>query len=105
MNISATSIRNKEVNLDLDDLKKLLSYVIYPNFLRGFEALSVMIVCVRGEVHQHDAYVHQGKPYISIALDYDTVTGLSYEVITVLCKQKLRAYLDTLSGLPERKVV
>ena len=104
MNISATSIRNKEVNLDLDDLKKLLSFVIYPDYLHEFEAFSVMIVCVRGEVHQHDAYIHQGKPYVSIALDYDAVAGLSYEELTVICKRELAAYLNTLPGLPERKV-
>ncbi|MCB0565151.1 MAG: hypothetical protein KDD01_12315 [Phaeodactylibacter sp.] len=105
MKVETTSITFTGVNICHNDLRKLLLQVIYPDYLHGFETLSVMIVCVRGETHQHDAYVHQGKPYISIALDYDTVTGLSYEVITVLCKQKLRAYLDTLSGLPERKVV
>ncbi|MCB0598521.1 MAG: hypothetical protein H6557_19385 [Lewinellaceae bacterium] len=104
MKISATSIRNKEVNLDLDDLKKLLSFVIYPDYLHEFETLSIMIVCVRGEVHQHEAYIHQGKPYVSIALDYDAVAGLSYDEITVLCKKELVAYLNTLSGLPEKKV-
>lgn len=105
MNISATSIRNKEVNLDVGDLKKLLSCVVYPAYLRGFNTLSVMIVCVRREEHQHDAYVHQGKPYISIALNYDAVAGLSHEEITVISKNELVAYLDTLSGLPDREVV
>lgn len=104
MNISTTSIRDKTVNLYHDDLRKLLSQVIYPNYLLGFETVSIMIVCVRGEVHQHDAYVHQGKPYVSIALDYDVVAGLSYDEITVLCKKELVAYLNTLSGLPEKKV-
>lgn len=105
MNISATSIRNKEVNLDVDDLKKLLSYVIYPDLFHEFNSLSIMIVCVRGEKHHHDAYVHQGKPYISIALDYDSVAGVSYEELTIICKNELLAYLNSLSGLPEREVV
>ncbi len=105
MKINATSIRNKEVNLDLGDLKKLLSYVIYPDYLHCYSSLSVMIVCVRGEENQHDAYVYRGKPYISVALDYGAVAGVSYEELTVICKNKLLAYLNSLSGLPEREVV
>jgi hypothetical protein len=52
------------------------------------EALSVMIVCVRGEERRHEAYVQAGKPYISLALDYYAVAGLPFEMITVVCKDR-----------------
>ncbi len=105
MNIDTTSIRDKAINLNHSDLCKMLYQVIYPSYLDGYDALSVMIVCVRGEKHQHDAYVHQGIPYISIALDHDSVAGLAYEALTVICKNELLSYLNSLPGLPERSIL
>ncbi len=105
MKITTTSIRNKELNLDLNDLRKLISHVIYPDYLAGFESLSVMIVCVRGEQHEHEAYLLEGKPYVAIALDYEEVAGLPYEEVTLRCKQELVAYLNSLEGLPVRESV
>ncbi|MCB0598520.1 MAG: hypothetical protein KDD28_30885 [Phaeodactylibacter sp.] len=104
MTILTTSITYKGVNIYHSDLRSLLSQVIYPDFLDGFETLSIMIVCMPNEEHQNEAYIYKGEPYISIALDYDAVAGLSYDEITVLCKKELVAYLNTLSGLPEKKV-
>jgi hypothetical protein len=101
MTITATSIRNKSVNLDVEDLEKMLSIIVYPAWLREYEALSVMVVCVRGEEHSHDAYILEGKPYISLALDYHAVAGLPCEAITVVCKNMLIGYLNSMSSLGE----
>jgi hypothetical protein len=95
---TATSIRNKSVNLDLGDLEKMLSIIVYPAWLREYEALSVMIVCVRGEERRHEAYVQAGKAYVSLALDYHAVAGVPSEMITVVCKEMLIGYLDSLQG-------
>jgi len=105
MKVETTSITYKGVHIFHSDLRNLLSYVIYPEYLDGFDTLSVMIVCVRGEEHQHDAYIYEGEPFISIALDYDAVAGLSYEELTVISKNELVAYLSTLPGLPVKKWV
>jgi hypothetical protein len=32
-----------------------------------YEGLSVMIICVQGEERRHEAYVQNGKAYISVA--------------------------------------
>lgn len=105
MKVETTSITFTGVNIFHSDLRKLLDQVIYPSYLKDFDTLSVMIVCVRGEEHQHEAYIYKGEPYVSIGLDFDTVVGLSHEEITVISKNELVAYLNSLSGLPERKVV
>ena len=103
MKVETTSITYKGVHIFHSDLRNILSHVIYPKYLDGFDTLSVMIVCVRGEDHQHDAYIYEGEPFIAIALDYNAVAGLSYEVLTVISKNELVAYLNSLPGLPERE--
>jgi hypothetical protein len=102
MNIETTSIRDKGVNLYHSDLRKMLVLVDYPDFLKKYETLYITFICLRDEVHDHDSYMHDGKPYISIALDYDSVVGIPFEQLTVTCKNQLISYLFGLSYLPIR---
>lgn len=103
MKVETTSITFKGVNIYHSDLRSLLSQVIYPDFLDGFETLFIMFVCMPNEDHQNEAYIYKGEPYISIALDYGEAVGLSYDELTLACKKKLVAFLDTLSELPVKE--
>ena len=104
MNIELTSIHNKEVNLNLEDLKKMLTVVIYPAYLQDFDRLYIMVVCVKNEIHQHEAYMQEELPYISIALDYHEIIGLASEEVTVICKNRMVAFLNSLSYLKVREL-
>ena len=105
MIVETTSIRYKSVNLDHEDLRYLLEHVCYPDFLQAYGTICVAVICLRNEPHQHEAYEYEGEAYIAIALDYPTVAGLSYEEMTVICKNKLLEYMGTLQDLPVRELV
>jgi hypothetical protein len=102
MNVETTSITQIGVNLTHSDLRKMLSLVDYPDFLKKYETLYVMFVCLRDETHSHDAYIHEEKPYISIALEYSDVAGIPFEQLTVICKNQLISYLNSLNALPDK---